>query len=273
MYKSNYKRVLSAVLVVVMLLGMLPVTSFSAATGAIGQAELLSAIPDLDFVIEENSLELVEIVAFEEDFAPGYGSNGKFLAPIGAPDDDSLPISTRAQLEAIGNDATSLGGKYHLINDIDLGGSGWAPIGSYNTSFTGTFDGQGYVIRNLTIAGNIYQYAGLFGYANIGTIRNVGLEDTHINDSYTPSFGRPHAGGICGIIVGSSSIFNCYNTGYVSTSDFAGGICGSISDNASISNCYNLGDIYSYSSSSSTACMAGGICGTSAGAISNSYNT
>ena len=45
----------------------------------------------------------------------------------------------------------SLGGKYHLIDDIDMTGVDWTPLGNYDSPFTGTLDGQGYVIKNLNI--------------------------------------------------------------------------------------------------------------------------
>ena len=47
---------------------------------------------------------------------------------------------------------------YHLTNNIDLTGLDWEPIGlrtgtlNDTNSFTGIFDGQGYVINGLEIA-------------------------------------------------------------------------------------------------------------------------
>ena len=124
---------------------------------------------DLLGIIAENSPELFRLIEMSEktQSGTGYGRNGRFLAPIGAPDADSIPISNRGQLEAIVNDAASRRGKYHLVNDIDLGGAEWTPLGTTTSnSFTGTFDGQGYVIKNLTITRGTHQYAGLFGYAS-----------------------------------------------------------------------------------------------------------
>ncbi|MCL2159521.1 MAG: hypothetical protein FWH48_08960 [Oscillospiraceae bacterium] len=142
------------------------------------------------------------------------GDESKFLAPIEAPIAGSIPISTAAQLAAIGNDSDSLSKNYHLANDIDLSGSEWLPIGTSSLPFTGTFDGQGYVIKNLTITGD-HRYAGLFGYTTEAMIKNVGLEGTNIDISSTSS--DVYAGGICCESIGSnSSISNCYNTGDVS---------------------------------------------------------
>ena len=198
----------------------------------------------------------------------GYGSNGKFLAPIEASVAGSIAISDRAGLEAIKN---NLNGNYHLTANIDLAGAEWVPIGdgSYFGRFSGTFDGQGYVISNLKITGNGYENNGLFGGTDRATIKNVGLENTQIN--VTGSAGA-NAGGICGS--SSGSISNCYNTGEISLSSsvgeaFAGGICGGGS--ASISNCYNTGSVSA--SSSSKSASAGGIGGYVASSFENCYNT
>ena len=271
MKKSIWSKILSTVLILSMLVAMLPVTSFSAAAEAIGQAVSLSAIPDLDSEIEENTPDLAEVVAFAEGLTSGYGSNGKFLAPIEAPEPGSVPVSTRADLEAIGNDATSLSGKYHLVNDIDLDGAGWVPIGDNSTDddssrFTGIFDGQGHVIRNLAITSSTYQYIGFFGYADGAIIKNIGLVDAKINSSSSSSI----VGGICADS-SLSTIINCYYRGNIFTSlgIIVGGICGAYAK--SITYCYNAGDISA--SSSMSDFLVGGISGFASGSITYCYNT
>jgi len=203
-----------------------------------------------------------------------------FIAPID-------PIPTSADIvwvnqSNIGKINWFQSGKYYALEEnIDLFRVAWVPIGTAATPFTGTFDGRGYVIRNLTIGTkrlpkNI-QDAGLFGYVANATIKNVGLEETFINTSST----NPNAGGICGTVAntGSISISNCYNIGDVSSSlsntsnSNAGGICGYVpsSSSISISNCYNKGEVSSIASTNSNA---GGICGyvPGSGSISNCYN-
>ena len=80
-----------------------------------------------------------------------------------------------------------------LTAEIDLNGFDWTPIGSSAKKFSGSFDGAGYAIKNLTID---YQtaksgerlYLGLFGYAegtkdNRAAIKNLtvqGLSLIHI---------------------------------------------------------------------------------------------
>ena len=63
------------------------------------------------------------------------------------------------------------------------------PLGSDSNKFDGTFDGGGFIIRNLTIDRN-ENYVGLFGY-NTGTIVNVTLENVSIK-------GKSSVGGLVG---------------------------------------------------------------------------
>ncbi|MCL1820777.1 MAG: hypothetical protein FWG36_08995, partial [Oscillospiraceae bacterium] len=206
-----------------------------------------------------------------------YGSNGKFIAPINPPVADSIPISTRAQLTAISN---NLSGNYHLTNDIDLSNMEWSPI----NAFTGTFDGQGYVIRNLKITGSRGS-SGLFMSTSGATIINVGLEGTFIDINRVDVYGgyEFNVGGIVAT-ARNSIIKNCYNIGYVSfntTSDrsititvIVGGICG-YAENVNISDSYNTSDVNAYVFSYGMATLrTGGICGYIRGniAISNCFN-
>ncbi|MDR1320326.1 MAG: hypothetical protein LBK56_02720 [Gracilibacteraceae bacterium] len=218
-------------------------------------ADNIALAVDLGSVVTEiaGNLEAMaaDLQAMETaSLQPQYGSNGQFLAPIDAPDPSAIPISSRADLAKIGADsAYPLNGSYKLTADIDLSGAEWAPIGdgtAGNRIFTGTFDGQGHVISNLTITGNNHhQYNGLFGAIESAIVKNIGLRNTRIDvSSYNSS---SYAGGICGYADASSSvtISNCYNMGNVSSYDavsYAGGICGYVfgSDSITISDCYNL---------------------------------
>ncbi len=150
-----------------------------------------------------------------------------------------IAITDRAGLEAINDD---LGGNYVLGADIDLSGEEWIPIGNSSDAFTGRFDGNGHVIRNLTITSD-GGGQGLF-YDNYGLIMNVGIEGGSISGY--------NAGGVC--VDNSGTIIGCYNTADVSGYR-AGGICGN--NSGTISHCYNTGDITGTSSSSNV----GGICG------------
>lgn len=99
---------------------------------------------------------------------------------------DAQPISTAEDLKAIVND---LDGDYVLINDIDISGENWTPIGTREDPFTGTLDGDGHTISGLTIKEELYMeneeyYIGLFGvlqggsHTNAVTISDLTLEGT-----------------------------------------------------------------------------------------------
>lgn len=95
-------------------------------------------------------------------------------------------ISTPEQLCAL----SDLSGCYILTADIDLTGFVFRPIGTLAEPFTGTFDGNGYIISGLNLQSS-EEYQGLFGYS-LGLICNVTLAgDCTVS-------GSSFAGGIAG---------------------------------------------------------------------------
>ncbi|HEX2958828.1 MAG TPA: hypothetical protein VHO70_18480 [Chitinispirillaceae bacterium] len=100
---------------------------------------------------------------------------------------------------------------YILTCDIDMKttsslSGGWQPIGNYTAKhFTGTFDGNGYTLKNLYINRATSDFIGLFGsVARPGTVQNLHL------DSATVS-GAKATGSLIGICVGAT-ITNCGST-------------------------------------------------------------
>ena len=98
-----------------------------------------------------------------------------------------------------------LTGHYILIDDIDLSGyENWMPIGTFQPrsdapedaevphpdyAFTGTFDGAGHTISNLTISCEAPMGAGLFGCAsgtesNAASIGHFTLKDVNVTGFY-----------------------------------------------------------------------------------------
>lgn len=99
-------------------------------------------------------------------------------------------IETAAELQSIQND---LSAHYILMNDIDLTGVTWAPIGSTSASFFGELDGNGYTISNLNLSTTI-QSAGIFSSLTSGaTIIDLTLEDCHVKSTSSR----------CGTLIGS----------------------------------------------------------------------
>jgi len=56
--------------------------------------------------------------------------------------------------EGLMNVANHLDGSFILLQDIDLGGIDWVPVGTKSAPFTGKFNGNNYTISNFTITQN-----------------------------------------------------------------------------------------------------------------------
>jgi filamentous hemagglutinin family protein len=135
--------------------------------------------------------------------------------------------------------------------------AGFTPIGTSTTKFTGTFDGLGHTISNLTINLPSTNYVGLIGWASTSVISNVGLEGGSES-------GLNYVGGLVGEMAGGT-ISNSYITGSVSgTGSYIGGLVGI--NVGTISNSYATGSV-------SGSNNIGGLAGYSNGTISNSYAT
>ena len=137
---------------------------------------------------------------------------------------------------------------FALAADIDLSDYDWTPIGNATYPFKGNFDGRGHCVNGLkvmkveTVSGAAY--AGLFGYASVGILRNLGVRLADAGIQANSADGSAYVGGIAGY---AHNIFNCYVVGEgaigVSSSEmgdyiYAGGIVGSLGTNSSLANCY-----------------------------------
>jgi len=120
-----------------------------------------------------------------------------------------------------------------LADNIDLSAyDNWVPIGIYRVNmFSGTFDGSGKIISNLTIDSPNANFLGLFGSINRGRVENLRLVNVDIS-------GGSHVGAIAGIIECSTFVVNSYSTGKVSGNDDVGGILGNV-DCSVVNNSYS----------------------------------
>ena len=89
------------------------------------------------------------------------------------------------------NNGTYVNVTAYLTADIALT-IAWNPIGNTTKPFKGHFEGWGHKITNLSITGSS-DYAGLFGYIDGGSVRDVGVESGSIK-------GGNYVGGICGCL-------------------------------------------------------------------------
>jgi len=236
--------------------------------------KILSIILCAVMMLSVMPLDIISVFASSETVPVGY---------IGIYDIEDLYL-VRYNLE----------GNYILMADIDLtvataeggewdSGSGWAPIGEKSAPFKGIFDGNGHKITGMHIKNTSVTHIGLFGYINGGTIKNLRMVNSDIQDSSVhyagtiagfaynttieniavdnlkmnvirDTFGGERCfGGIVGHLTGSSSgggsmISKSYVSGTITATgsyNYVGGIVGGGATNlyAKITDCYNVAKI------------------------------
>lgn len=190
-------------------------------------------------------------------FAGGTGSGG-----------DPYQISNCTQLQSMADYKSS---SFILIQDIDCSdtvnwnsGSGFLPVGNdyFTTPFTGTFNGDGHVIRDLFINRPGTTGVGLFGWAQ-GNIQKVGLENVKIT-------GLDRVGAIAGDMA-IATVSESFATGTVTAGGGSGGggLFGRIDIFASATDCYSY-----VTTSAAGGSNAGGIAGfTLAGLSTGIYDS
>ncbi len=176
-----------------------------------------------------------------------WQSTGAVPTPKGTINDPYL-ISSLQELSKTGN-YIMMYNYFKLVNDLDFGTTdlNGANAGNFNPigigipgdgfRFWGNFDGNNKSITGLIVdqeaTGN---YAGLFGYAGLGIIKNLSLKNASIK-------GKNSVGGIVGSFDGGKAILNCSFEGTVQGQSAVGGLIGSASYIDSIKCCTNTGTI------------------------------
>ncbi len=190
--------------------------------------------------------------------------------PVADVPDGYIGIYTAEDLDNIRN---KLSGKYILMNNINLSSyENWSPIGSEENPFTGELDGNGYAVENMTITAEQQEAlnAGLFGYAQNATVKNLTIENGKIDVSADKGV---NAGLVCAEAEGSV-ILNCKTYGSVDAESrgffCSGGIVGSAvsfeSKESFIKCCANFADVNTSATSEFDSYLlvaAGGIAGNS----------
>ena len=212
----------------------------------------------------------------------GTIKGGTFKTPMTGSGTESDPyqIGTADQLKLFRDIVNGAGGQTQnrgayavLTADIDLNNEPWTPIGpDRDSAYTGTFDGQGHTVKNLSVTVNVQPgRAGLFGCVKDGTIRKL-----TVAGSVSCTANQGWCGGIAGYAM-DETIENCASLCTVSCTGIdarVGGIVGLVDYNSRtliIRDCYNIGKITGRSDNGSGD--AGGICGFYMnGKISNCYN-
>ena len=199
------------------------------------------------------------LVLFLSTFAFGYSGGSGTEA-------DPYEIATKQDLLDLGANTDDYEKYFIMTADIDLAGETFTQAliaGDTDTDtgfggkyFTGSFNGNGHIISNLTVSGSYY--CGLFGYIGSGgTVSYLGLKNVSITGT------DDRVGGLCGH--NSGSVISCNITISVSGHGMVGGLCGS--NSGSIADSYAIGSITAKES------WGGGLCGYNSGVIAGSYAT
>ena len=225
-----------------------------------------AAVPATDF--DSNDNNLIEISTLAQLHAMRFDPDGD-----GIPSDsvaNKLLYHNAFKTSQVGPFCDACVG-YELMNDLDFntgevtrsddtyynGGSGWLPIGTYANQFATTFNGNGYVIKNLSINRSGASLVGLFSnVASTAVLTGIALRDVSVT-------GGEGSAPLVGINFGA--VRASYATGTVnSLDDYAAGLVG-----------VNYGSV---TASYSTAAVTGGdksagFVGNNMGSITNSYST
>ncbi len=200
---------------------------------------------------------------------------GDFESGTGTEEDPYI-ITTEEHLD---NVRKYLNKHFRLAADLDLenyrSGSGWEPIGTENSPFTGSFDGDEYSISNLYIRKDYVSdyetvYSGLFGFiGNRAVIRDLTLEGMDIQADGV-------VGGLAAVNLGT--LENCIVEGDVTSSgdDYLGrDVCigGLVAENrGTIINCYALANVTG-GDDEDPAKHVGGLAGRNYGSIRKSASS
>ena len=171
------------------------------------------------------------------------------------PPSQDLEIRTWYDLDDVRD---NLEGHHTLMNDLDSttagyqelaspksnGGKGWQPMGLYTPhgptcciGFAGTFDGQGYEIRDLFIDRPDEDDVGLFKYVDgyYGIVEDIGVTNVTV-------IGGNSVGSLVGYNFGTLS--NCHCSGDVSGNAGVGGLAGG--GNGIVTDSYFTGSVAGY---------------------------
>ena len=185
---------------------------------------------------------------------------------------DTTMIYTTDDFMAINND---LSGNYTLANSLDFAGVTFTQIGSNALPFTGSFDGAGFTIENISISVNSSEdaYAAVFTMLDGATVKDVVFDSCTVQVNAAEN---AYAAVVCAINNGYIDSVEVANSTVTATSDYFAARVAAIT-------AYNLlgGEIYACASSDTVITAesthlysdAAGIAAVNVGSITGSVNT
>ena len=115
---------------------------------------------------------------------PAGGARAVTLQGVGTAEDPYL-IGTAEELFAFADIVNGTNGAEEnaaacarLTADVDLTGKAWVPMGNFGSSYHGTFEGDGFSVKGMTvdITSEEFVYAGFFGYIdNDGLVQHLAI--------------------------------------------------------------------------------------------------
>ena len=176
---------------------------------------------------------------------------------------DPYLITTAEELNSIAHNARLMKSHFRLIDDINLAGLEFHPIGELEHPYAGIFDGAGFEISNFVLTSTGETYNGLFRCirGRGAQIRNLGLVNPMLIN----------IGGRGGSLVGwlwQGNLNNCHvKDGSVSGHGSLGGLVGS--NGGTLTACYSTSNVRGESPYGS----CGGLVASNGGTITCSYST
>ncbi|MDR9415777.1 MAG: GLUG motif-containing protein [Gracilimonas sp.] len=173
----------------------------------------------------------------------------QFAGGSGTPE-DPFKISNIEELQKV---KQYLNAHFEIVNDIDASATafwnekkGFDPIGHKNSPFTGSLDGNGYKIVELTIKRDLEESVGLFGVIKDATIKNLHLKDILVHGANKTGsllgnmlggrlyeirvrgiiLGRTHTGGLVGFNRRGNIEFCTVSESEINGRSYVGGITG-----------------------------------------------
>ena len=232
----------------------------------------------------------------------GQAYNGKFYSPNpwggNGTEEDPFVICDTAGLDLLASDVNSgnvYAGKYFELGaDITYDGSenNFTPIGDNYHRFSGHFDGKGHKVSGININQPSGFSAGLFGFIESGSVKNLTLtnstiigynpvsgivgsangttiENCHVASDVTINGTADNVGAIAGYLY-TSTVRGCTSAATVSGTQFVGGIVG-VNNSSTIQDC-----LYTGTSVTASGTTVGTIVGYNEGGdakLTNNYHT
>lgn len=157
---------------------------------------------------------------------------GYTLTLVFNPQDFDANIATAADMEKLRENPSAA---FVLTADIDMTGIDFVPV----PSFTGSLDGKGHYIRNLSIVNKDRNKSALFQEFGGTFVKDLGFEKLYIvgNADAAAVAGKTVSDGVISGIVVSNS--------YIEGRDHVASFVGNLDGNATITNCISNAVIYS----------------------------